>query len=99
MVLKQLAYLIALAREKHFGRAALAAHISQPTLSASIRALEEELGAPIVERGHRFNGLTAEGELVLELWSSRRSAARWVSSCPAASQPRRWPAPCWPMRP
>lgn len=66
MVLKQLAYLVALAREKHFGRAALLANISQPTLSAAIRALEEELGAPIVERGHRFNGLTAQGELVLE---------------------------------
>ena len=66
MVLKQLAYLVALAREKHFGRAALAAHISQPTLSAAIKALEDELGVPIVERGHRFNGLTAQGELVLD---------------------------------
>ena len=66
MVLKQLAYLIALARARHFGRAAAAANISQPTLSAAIRALEEELGAPVVERGHRFNGLTAEGQLVLD---------------------------------
>jgi DNA-binding transcriptional LysR family regulator len=56
LVLKQLAYLVALAREQHFGRAAESCHVSQPTLSAAIRNLEEELGAPIVERGHRFNG-------------------------------------------
>lgn len=65
MVLKQLSYLVALARERHFGRAAAACNVSQPTLSAAIRALEEEFGAPIVERGHRFNGLTPEGEVVL----------------------------------
>ncbi len=65
MVIKQLAYLIALAREKHFGRAAAAVNISQPTLSAAIKQLEDELGVPIVERGHRYNGLTAEGEHIL----------------------------------
>jgi DNA-binding transcriptional LysR family regulator len=66
MVLRQLEYLAALAREKHFGRAAEACHVTQPTLSAAIRQLEENLGAPIVERGHRFVGLTAQGRLVLE---------------------------------
>jgi DNA-binding transcriptional LysR family regulator len=66
MVLRQLEYLVALAREKHFGRAALACHVSQPTLSAAIRQLEEDLGAPIVERGHKFHGLTSQGRLVLE---------------------------------
>lgn len=65
MVIKQLAYLVALAREKHFGRAAAACHISQPTLSGAIRALEDELGVPLVERGHRFTGLTSEGEMIL----------------------------------
>ncbi len=65
MVIKQLAYLVALAREKHFGRAANACHVSQPTLSGAIRALEDELGVPLVERGHRFTGLTAEGEMIL----------------------------------
>ena len=58
MVLRQLEYLAALAREKHFGRAAEACHVSQPTLSAAIRLLEDDLGAPIVERGHRYVGLT-----------------------------------------
>lgn len=66
MVLRQFEYLVALAREKHFGRAAEACHVSQPTLSAAIRLLEEDLGAPIVERGHRFVGLTKQGRLVLE---------------------------------
>ncbi len=55
MVLRQLEYLAALAREKHFGRAARACHVTQPTLSAAIRMLEDDLGAPIVERGHRFS--------------------------------------------
>ena len=66
MVLRQLEYLVALAREQHFGRAALACHVSQPTLSAAIRSLEEDLGAPIVERGHRFVGLTPQGRVALE---------------------------------
>ncbi len=66
MVLRQLEYLAALAREKHFGRAADACHVSQPTLSAAIRLLEDDLGAPIVERGHRYVGLTAQGQVALE---------------------------------
>ncbi len=66
MVLRQLEYLTALAREKHFGRAAQACNVSQPTLSAAIRQLETELGAPIVERGHRYRGMTPQGRLVLE---------------------------------
>jgi DNA-binding transcriptional LysR family regulator len=66
MVLRQLEYLVALAREKHFGRAAVACHVSQPTLSAAIRLLEEDLGAPIVERGHRFVGLTPQGRMAVE---------------------------------
>ena len=66
MVLRQLEYLVALAREKHFGRAAAACHVSQPTLSAAIRQLEEDLGAPIVERGHKFHGLTSQGRVALD---------------------------------
>jgi DNA-binding transcriptional LysR family regulator len=66
MVLRQLEYLAALAREKHFGRAADACHVSQPTLSAAIRLLEDDLGAPIVERGHRYVGLTPQGQIALD---------------------------------
>ncbi|WP_432856296.1 LysR family transcriptional regulator [Amycolatopsis sp. CA-161197] len=70
MLLRQLEYLVALARERHFARAADACHVSQPSLSAAIRKLEHELGAPIVRRGRRFEGLTPEGERVL-LWAHR----------------------------
>lgn len=65
MIIRQLIYLDALAREKHFRRAAEACHVSQPTLSAAIAQLEDELGVLIVERGRRFQGLTKEGEAVL----------------------------------
>jgi DNA-binding transcriptional LysR family regulator len=64
--IRQLQYLVALAREKHFTRAARACHVSQPTLSGRIRQLEQELGVPIVERGQRFHGFTADGERVLK---------------------------------
>jgi len=70
MLLRQLEYLSALAREGHFGRAALACHVSQPALSAGIRRLETELGVQIVQRGHRFEGLTPEGKKVL-MWAHR----------------------------
>ena len=66
MDIRQLQYLVALAREKHFTRAAQACHVTQPTLSGRIRHLEQELGVPIVERGQRFHGLTREGERVLK---------------------------------
>ncbi|MGL4291299.1 MAG: LysR family transcriptional regulator [Phreatobacter sp.] len=65
MIIKQLIYLDALAREKHFRRAAEACNISQPTLSTAIFQLEEELGVLIVERGRQFKGLTKEGEVVV----------------------------------
>ncbi len=80
MVIKQFVYLVALAREQHFGRAAQSAHVSQPTLSAAIRNLEEEFGVPIVERGHKFNGLTREGLVVLE------HARRVLADCASMRQ-------------
>lgn len=70
MILRHLEYLVALARERHFGRAAAACGVTQPTLSAAIRELEGELDVLIVERGRRFDGLTAEGERVVE-WARR----------------------------
>ena len=66
MDIRQLQYLVALAREKHFTRAAQACHVTQSTLSGRIRQLEQELGVPIVERGHRFHGLTPDGERVVK---------------------------------
>jgi DNA-binding transcriptional LysR family regulator len=70
MLLRQLEYLSALAREGHFGRAAESCHVSQPALSAAIRKLEAELDVQIVQRGQRFEGFTPEGKQVL-LWAHR----------------------------
>ncbi|NBB71295.1 MAG: LysR family transcriptional regulator [Alphaproteobacteria bacterium] len=60
--MKHLRYFEALARHRHFGRAAVACGISQPALSVQIRELEDTVGAPLVERGGRQVGLTALGE-------------------------------------
>jgi LysR family hydrogen peroxide-inducible transcriptional activator len=62
ITLKQLRYFDALARHGHFGRAAEACAISQPAISMRMKELEEELGAPLVERGARQVRLTAFGE-------------------------------------
>ena len=70
MILQNLRYLAALARERHFSRAAGACGVTQPTLSAGVKQLEEELGLLIVRRGQRFEGLTAEGQRILE-WGQR----------------------------
>jgi DNA-binding transcriptional LysR family regulator len=66
MDIRQLSYLAALAREKHFTRAAEACGVTQPTLSGRIQQLEQELGVPIVIRGNRYLGLTPEGERVVK---------------------------------
>jgi DNA-binding transcriptional LysR family regulator len=75
VVFKHLTYLAALAREQHFGRAAEACHVSQATLSEALRRLEADLGVPLVRRGHRFQGLTPEGERALA-WAHRILADR-----------------------
>lgn len=65
MLIRHLSFFLALARERHFGRAADVCNITQPTLSAAIRKLEEELEVRLVVRDHRFVGLTGEGEKLL----------------------------------
>lgn len=69
-MIDKLEFLIALAREQHFGRAAEYCNVSQPTLSAGIKQLEESLGLLLVNRGSRFQGFTPEGERVL-IWARR----------------------------
>jgi DNA-binding transcriptional LysR family regulator len=69
-VIDKLEFLIALAREKHFGRAAEVCNVTQPTLSSGIKQLEETLNTLLVNRGSRFEGFTPEGERVLE-WARR----------------------------
>lgn len=66
----KLEFLLALAREKHFGRAAQSCGVSQPNLSIAIKQLENLLGVPLVDRGARFFGFTPEGERVLD-WARR----------------------------
>ena len=75
VLLRQLEYLVALAREEHYGRAARACHASQPALSSGLRKLENELGVSLVHHGRRFGGLTAEGRRVLG-WANRILAER-----------------------
>lgn len=70
MDIRQLRFLAALARERHFARAAEVSGITQPTLSSRIKQLEDELGVTIVDRGQRFKGFTLEGERVLS-WAQR----------------------------
>jgi DNA-binding transcriptional LysR family regulator len=69
-LIDKLEFALALAREKHFGRAAEACGVTQPTLSAGIKQLEDQMGVLLVNRGSRFQGFTAEGLRVLE-WARR----------------------------
>ncbi len=69
-MIDRLEFIIALAREEHFGRAAETCRVSQPTLSAGIKYLEDMFGVMLVQRGSRFRGFTTEGERVLE-WARR----------------------------
>ncbi|MEI4485490.1 LysR family transcriptional regulator [Frigidibacter sp. MR17.14] len=64
-MIDRLEMFIALAKHRHFGRAAEALGVTQPTLSSAIRQLEETLGVQLVFRGSRFQGLTPEGERAL----------------------------------
>jgi len=66
MNLRDLRYLVALADERHFGRAAERCVVSQPTLSAQIRKLEDYLGVPLVERRPRRVSLTETGARIVE---------------------------------
>ena len=65
MTLTELRYVVAVARERHFGRAAEACHVSQPTLSVAIRKLEEELGVQLFERRASQIALTDIGERIV----------------------------------
>jgi len=66
MTLTELRYIVAVARERHFGRAASACFVSQSTLSIGVRKLEDELGISLFERSRNEVTLTARGELIVE---------------------------------
>ncbi|MBK9244927.1 MAG: LysR family transcriptional regulator [Burkholderiales bacterium] len=65
MTLTELKYIVAVARERHFGRAAEACFVSQPTLSVAIKKLEDELGVVLFERGSSEVSLTLSGERIV----------------------------------
>lgn len=65
MTLTELKYIVAVAREKHFGRAAESCHVSQPTLSVAIKKLEEELEVKLFERSANEVSVTALGEKIV----------------------------------
>ncbi|UMY16542.1 LysR family transcriptional regulator [Methylobacterium organophilum] len=69
-MIDKLEFLLALAREQHFGRAAEACGVTQQTLSAGVKNLEERFGVRLVQRGSRFQGFTHEGDKVLA-WARR----------------------------
>ena len=70
MLLRQLEYFVAVARERHFARAAESCYVSQPALSTSIAKLERELSVTLINRGQNFEGLTPEGERLV-VWAKR----------------------------
>ena len=83
MTLTELRYVVAVARERHFGQAAQACHISQPTLSVAIKKLEEELGVKLFERGVNEVSVTplgqaiaAQAQVVLEQAAAIREMAK-----------------------
>ena len=69
-MIDKLEFLLALASEQHFGRAAEACGVTQPTLSAGIKQLEGMFGVLLVQRGSRFHGFTPEGQRAID-WARR----------------------------
>lgn len=70
MLFRQLEYFVAVARERHFARAAEKCYVSQPALSSAIAKLERELNVTLINRGRSFEGLTLEGERLV-VWAKR----------------------------
>jgi LysR family hydrogen peroxide-inducible transcriptional activator len=83
MNLQELRYFVAVAEQKHFGRAALACHVSQPTLSGQIRKLEEHLGVTLFERTNKRVAVTPAGERIL--LHARRALEEARCAIPARS--------------
>ena len=65
MTLTELRYIVAVARERHFGRAAEKCFVSQPTLSVAVKKLEDELGVQLFERGPGELTITPAGTRVI----------------------------------
>src|SRR6202044_2278913 len=88
--LRLVRYFTVVADHRHFGRAAEALRIAQPSLSRQIRRLEQELGARLLDRTPQGSRLTEAGEVFLPAARALlRSAARAAAATRAAAQPRR----------
>lgn len=86
--LRQLRYLVAVAEQGHFGRAAEECHVSQSTLSAGIQELETGLGVTLIDRGHRQVALTPLAEdIVLRARAVLQAAEELVDAAETGKQP------------
>jgi len=106
MTLTELKYIVAVARERHFGKAAEACHVSQPTLSVAVKKLEDELEVKLFERSANEVSVTPLGEEIIrqaqtvleQAPASRRSPSaariRWPDRCVWASSTRSAPICC-----
>lgn len=86
MNLQDLKYLVAVAEHRHFGRAAEACHVSQPTLSSQIRKLEEDLGVMLLERTNKRVELTAVGGHILDHARQALAQAKAIESVAQAAR-------------
>lgn len=86
MTLTDLRYIVALARERHFGRAAEKCHVSQPTLSVAVKKLEEELGVALFERGVGEVRTTPIGEQIVAQAASVLAEAARIGELAAAGK-------------
>jgi LysR family hydrogen peroxide-inducible transcriptional activator len=86
MTLTELRYVVAVARERHFGRAAEACFVSQPTLSVAVKKLEEELGVQLFERGPGEVSVTPPGQKIVEQAQRVLEEAARVRELAAASR-------------
>ena len=90
MTLTELKYIVAVAREKHFGHAADACYVSQPTLSVAIKKLEEELDVKLFERSAGEVTVTPLGEEIVRQAQSVLEQAAATRRLPSAAKTR-WP--------
>ncbi|OBF49641.1 LysR family transcriptional regulator [Mycobacterium sp. 852002-53434_SCH5985345] len=88
--LRLVGYFVVVAEQRHFGRAATALRIAQPSLSRQIRRLEQQLGVRLLDRTPQGTGLTGAGEVFLPRAKALlRSAAQAVAQARAAAEPSR----------
>jgi len=90
MTLTELKYIVAVARDKHFGRAADACFVSQPTLSVAIKKLEEELDVKLFERSANEVSVTALGEEIVRQAQGVLEQAAHIKEIAKAAKIR-WP--------